>query len=255
LQGKLKESKKSSNLFLDLDMKRTYTKWKSLKLGREMELLHFGHAGTPLLVFPSSMGRFYEWEDFGMIEALKPQIESGLNQIFCVDSIDRESFYNREVNPYTRVKRHQQYEQYIIEEVLPHIRRTAQNDFVMVTGASFGAYHATSMVFKHPRKFGKLIALSGAYSITSFMDGFYDDNVYFANPLDYLPNLSDPTTLDAMRKDHIILSCGKDDPCREPNERLSKILHQKGIPHTFDLWDGFGHDWDWWTKMLKKHIG
>ena len=52
-------------------MHREHRQWHSPALGRTMELLVFGHAGTPLITFPSSMGRFYEWEDFGMIEALR----------------------------------------------------------------------------------------------------------------------------------------------------------------------------------------
>ncbi len=221
-----------------------------------MDLLVFGHTGTPLLVFPSSLGRFYEWEDFGMVRSLHHQIESGLNQLICVDSVDAESLYNKHVDPYTRFARHRQYQDYVVNEVVPFIRHRAHTDFIMVSGASFGAYHAANLFFKHPWTFRKLVAMSGSYDVKSFADGFYDDNVYFNNPVDYLPNISDHNTLEAMRRNHVILTLGEHDPCRNANERLSGILHAKSVPHTYDILHGaFGHDWPWWRDVIRRHIG
>ena len=51
-------------------MFREHRRWFSPALGRDMELLVFGHGGARVIVFPTSMGRFYEWEDRGMIGAL-----------------------------------------------------------------------------------------------------------------------------------------------------------------------------------------
>ena len=87
-----------------------------------MELLIFGHAGTPLLVFPTSQGRFFEYEDRGMIGALAPKIDAGEVQVFCPDSVDSESWYNKGVHPRVRVLRHLQYERYILHEMLPFLR-------------------------------------------------------------------------------------------------------------------------------------
>ena len=55
-----------------------------------MELLVFGHHGAPLVVFPTSQGRFYEYEDRGMVGALSEHLERGWLQLYCVDSIDAE---------------------------------------------------------------------------------------------------------------------------------------------------------------------
>jgi esterase/lipase superfamily enzyme len=236
-------------------MHREYVKWWSASLGRDMELLVFGHAGTPLLVFPSSMGRFYEWEDFGMVQALGDKLEHGHNQLICIDSIDRESLYNRHVHPRVRILRHRQYEQYVVDEVLPFARHRGRQAFVIAAGASFGAYHAANMVFKHPWHFGKLIALSGAYDIRSFLDGYYDDDVYFSNPVDYLTGLNDHGTLEAIRRNHLILTLGEYDPCKEASYRMSHILHGKGIPHTLQMLHGaFGHDWPWWRDLIRQHV-
>ncbi|WP_332368664.1 hypothetical protein [Spirosoma telluris] len=76
-------------------MQREYHKWFSPNLSRDMELLVFGHAGARVLVFPTRRGRFHEYEDLGLVNALADRIENGWLQLFCVDSVDRESVYNR----------------------------------------------------------------------------------------------------------------------------------------------------------------
>jgi esterase/lipase superfamily enzyme len=219
-----------------------------------MDLLLYGHAGAPIIAFPSSMGRFHEWEDFGMVGALTYQLEHGHNQLICLDSVDGESFYNGWADPYTRIARQKQYEGYVLEEVMPFVRDRAQNDFVIATGASFGAYHAANFVFKQPWQFGKLIAMSGSFDIRSFMDGFYDDNVYFSNPVDYLPNLSDSGTLDALRATHVILTAGEHDPCRAGTEYMNHLLHEKGVGPYYEQVNGFGHDWPWWQEQIQRHV-
>ena len=82
---------------------REYRKWWSPALGRDMELLVFGDRGTPVLVFPTSMGRFYQWEDFGLVSHMAPRIDAGWLQLWCVDSIDGESFYNKAAAPQDRI--------------------------------------------------------------------------------------------------------------------------------------------------------
>src|ERR1043166_788878 len=103
-------------------MLEEYHKWHSPVLGREMELKVFGHAGTPLLVFPTSMGSFHQYAEMGMIHAIAHKYEQGEIQAFCVDSVDAESWYNKGIAPADRVRRHIQYEQYLLHEVLPFIR-------------------------------------------------------------------------------------------------------------------------------------
>jgi esterase/lipase superfamily enzyme len=236
-------------------MHREHVQWYSSRLDRDMELLTYGHAGTPILAFPSSMGRFYEWEDFGMVDALHAQLDSGQNVLVCVDSVDHESLYNEGVDPYVRIKRHQQYEQYVIVEVIPFAYDRGTNDFLIVSGASFGAFHAANVTFKRPWDVGKLIAMSGSYDIRSFFDGFYNEDVYFSNPVDYLPGLDDHDTLEALRDTHLILTMGEHDPCREPTEHLSSILSSKSVGHHVDQVPGsFGHDWPWWKEQIQRHL-
>ena len=51
-------------------MNREYHRWYSPSLNRDMELLIFGHAGARVLVFPTSLGKYFEWEDRGMTAVL-----------------------------------------------------------------------------------------------------------------------------------------------------------------------------------------
>jgi len=236
-------------------MRREYVKWASGALGREMEMLVFGHGGTPVLVLPTSMGRFFEWEDFGMVAALGHQLESGLNRLYCVDSIDKETFYAHDRPGDERMRRHAAYERYLLEEVLGFIAAGSGSQFVIVAGASFGAYHAANLTFRHPWTFGKLVAMGGAYDIKSFMDGYYDDDVYFNNPPDYLANLTDPHWLAALRRVDIRLAAGETDFCRTSTAALAETLGRKSVPAVLDVWgDGAGHDWPWWRGMIAKHI-
>ncbi|HWQ03174.1 MAG TPA: alpha/beta hydrolase-fold protein, partial [Candidatus Nitrosotenuis sp.] len=151
-----------------------------------MELLLFGHAGQPVVVFPTSMGRFFEYEDRGMVSALGELLEGGRLQLFCVDSVDAESWYNRGAHPYHRVRRHVQYESYVLHEVLPLVRQRSQRGQVGVTGCSFGGYHAVNFALRHPDLVSHCASFSGSYDIHSFLNGFYDDECYFHCPVDYL---------------------------------------------------------------------
>jgi esterase/lipase superfamily enzyme len=236
-------------------MHREHHRWYSPRLQRDMELLIHGHAGARVLVFPTSMGRFYEYEDRGMVANLADHLEAGWLQLYCVDSVDAESFYCRWAQPSGRIARHMQYEEYILHEVLPLTRAKNDNPFLMAHGCSFGAYHALNIAFRHPHLFGRVLALSGKYDMGSFFDGYYDDNIYFHTPSHYVPGLGDPAVLDALRRMDIILVAGRDDPNIENNRALSRALWEKDVWHAFREWDGWAHDWPYWKPMVRAYIG
>ncbi|HTU47796.1 MAG TPA: alpha/beta hydrolase-fold protein [Bryobacteraceae bacterium] len=234
-------------------MRRDYHNWYSTRLGRNMELLAYGHAGMPVLVFPSSQGRFFEYEDRGMIHAVWQKIEAGNFQFFCVDSIDSSSWYNRGIHPHDRVARHNAYETYIIYEVFPLIRGVNGAGQICTTGCSFGAYHAFNFAMKHPDMTSGCVAMSGSFDMKSFMDGYYDSDFYFNNPVDYIPNMNDPWFLERYQKLKLILAAGDHDICLGENFRMAHILGTKGIPHWLDVWTGGQeHDWPLWQRMAVK---
>jgi len=220
-----------------------------------MELLVFGHDGPPLIVFPTSMGRFYDYESRGMIDALRAKYEHGQMQAFCVDSVDSESWYNKGVAPRDRVLRHEAYERYLVDEVVPFIKERTYEGDLGVTGCSFGGYHSLNFTFRHPDLVSRCITMGGAADIRQFLDGYFDETCYFNNPPDYIPNLNDPWYLDRIRTTEIVLATGETDLCRSENERMSTILAAKGIPHELDVWgNGVGHDWPWWREMARKFL-
>jgi esterase/lipase superfamily enzyme len=236
-------------------MNREYHKWHSSRLGRDMELLVLGHAGLPVMVFPTSGGRFFEFEDRGMIHAVKEKLEHGRLQLFCVDSIDSESWYNRAVSPRWRIARHVQYEQYLMQEVLPLLRQHNRSPQLAVTGCSFGGYHALNIALRHPDVFSAMLSMGGAFDTTSFLSGYYDDDCYFNIPMHYLPNMNDPWYLHRYRHNTYILATGVHDQCWDANERMAQLLRAKNIPCRLDVWgDNTGHDWPWWQRMLQTYV-
>lgn len=236
-------------------MYREYHRWYSPRLNRDMELLVFGHAGARALVFPTSRGRFFEFEDRGMVGALADQLDSGSLQLYCLDSVDDESFYCRWAHPSGRIQRHVQYEEYILNEVLPLTRQINSNPFLMALGCSFGAYHAVNIGLRHPHLFGRVLGMSGKYDMTSFFDGYYDETIYYHTPLHFVPRLSDANVIRHLQHLNIILAIGKTDPHIEENRRLSSELWAKGIGNALREWDGWAHDWPYWQQMVKMYIG
>jgi esterase/lipase superfamily enzyme len=237
-------------------MQREYHKWHSPILGREMELLLFGTGGRPVIAFPTSFGRFYQNEDFSLVNTLSERFDAGELQMICVDSVDTESWYNRQVPPNARAERHNQYEQYLIQEVIPFFqeRNSRVASDLNVTGASFGAYHSINFAFKHPDVVKRILAMSGAYSLQFLASSGLDSEVYFNSPLDYVPNLHDDWYLSRMRQQDIILAVGAEDICRASTEEMSRELWAKGVPNNLDVWDGAWHDWPWWKLMVLKHL-
>jgi esterase/lipase superfamily enzyme len=220
-----------------------------------MEMLIFGHSGARVLVFPTSQGRFYEWEDRGMMHTLGEHLERGWLQLYCLDSVDAESWYARWKHPGARAWRQVEYENYILYEVLPLSWQKNPTPFLITTGASFGAYHALNFGLRHPHLVGRSIGLSGIYDISAWTDGYTDDNVYFNNPVSFIANEHNHDRLEAMRRQDIIFVVGQDDRLRYSSENLSTLLWNKGVGNALRLWDGWAHDWPWWHQMIRQYIG
>ncbi|WP_111708701.1 esterase family protein [Lutibacter citreus] len=242
-------------------MKREYHKWYSHNLEEEMELLVFGFAGEKVLFFPPRMGRFFDYENWNVIAALKEEIINGELQIFCVDSVDLESFYNSFKHPGYRIYRHIQYENYVLEEVLPLANSINSNKNVISAGCSLGAYHAVNIAMRHPHLFSRVVGMSGRYDLTKssgyfedLLSGFHNDFVYFNMPNQFLKNLNDPVLIQKLCNMDIILAIGKEDTFLDSNYELSNIFNEKGIPHQLFEWDGEAHKAYYWRKMVKIYL-
>lgn len=235
-------------------MKREFHRWESPILGRAMELLWFGQGGRPMIWFPTSQGRFYQAEDFGLIGAVADRIEQGSLQVACVDSVDAESFYAERKHPAERIARQDQYDRYVRDEVVPFVQSRAGRGMLTTLGCSFGAYHAVNFGFRHPDVVDKIVGLSGKYDVTAFLDGFQDNTVYFHCPTQYVPNMN-PDWVATLSRIDITIATGREDNILYGSEEMIGILRDKGIPHRGEIWDSpYGHDWPWWQEMVRKYV-
>lgn len=226
-----------------------------------MELLVFGHAGAKVLVFPSRDGRFYEYEDLRIVQSLAHKIEAGQLQLYCVEGLADEIFYCWWRHPADRIQRYIQYEEYLLNEVMPLMAAKNGHPCTIAHGCSLGAFYAANIAFRHPHLFRKLSAFSGRYDLTfsveSFGDlfnGYYDENIYYNTPCHFLPNLQEGLQLQALRAMDIILVIGREDPFLENNRCLSRILREKGVWNALHEWDGRAHRGSYWRKMAPLYV-
>ncbi len=242
-------------------MHREYHRWHSPRLGRDMELLVHGHAGARVLAFPPRMGRFFDFEDKGMVDALREPLERGWLQLICVDSVDGDSLYCDWKHPSERIWYHGQYEEYILCEVLPFSASLNANPFLISHGVSLGAFHAVNIALRHPHLFGRVIAFSGRYDLTSapsdfgdLFSGHYEERIYFHTPLHFLPGIGDETLLASIRRLDITLVVGEDDPFIDNTRALSQALWDKGVWHSLHMWWGRAHRFRYWRQMARVYF-
>ena len=223
-----------------------------------MEVAVYGHYGFALLLLPTAAADFLEYERFQLIDAISPQIEAGKVKVFSINSINAESWLNSHMHPRHKAIRHQQFNEYVYNEVVPFIRSmTSQDTHIITTGASFGALHAANLFFRRPDLINGVIAMSGDYDLSSYTKGYHDQDVYFNSPLQYLPNLNDDYILSRIRSSrhiHIVTGSGNWE-APDASRRFSAVLHAKGIPHELDVWGtDIPHDWPSWRKILPYYL-
>lgn len=240
-------------------MERRTTAWYSQNLGMEMPLVAYGHAGPPLLMFPTAAADYLEYERFHLVDAIKHLIEAGRLRAYSINSVNRYSLLNEQAPPHVKAELLTRYDRYITDEVLPLVRNDTGDSQArpITTGASLGAFLSANAYFKHPDLMRGVIAMSGSYDVRSYLKGYHDDNVYFNNPVSYLSNLNDDYYLPILRRaDAIYILSGQGAyEAPERSRELSNILNSKGIPNTLDLWGhDVNHDWPWWRKMLPYYI-
>jgi esterase/lipase superfamily enzyme len=223
-----------------------------------MPIVVYGHYGPPLLLFPTAAADCEEYERFHLIDSVAHHLDAGKVKIFSIDSINRNSWMDKEIHPAERARRQVLFDAYVYQEVAPFIENHCKSAGIGIgtSGASFGAFHALNTLLKHPDKFRWTIAMSGAYDVRSFADGYYDDNIYFNNPVDYMPQMTDNNLLEQIRRTNITITTGQgqwENP--DFSRRMSQTLWDKGIHHTLDLWGHeWPHDWPTWRVMLDVYI-
>lgn len=240
-------------------MERHLTSWHSPCLNKEMPVAVYGWHGFALLMIPTAAADYLEYERFQLMDAVSPIVEGGKCKVFSINSINNESWMNNGMDPRHKIIRHQQFNDYVYNEVVPFIRNNTSWDTpIIACGASFGALHSANLFFKRPDLLNGCISMSGVYDLTEYTKGYYDEDVYFNSPIHYMPNLTDHNLLEQIRRSshiHILTGSGDyEDP--EASRRFAGVLYNKGIWYELDVWgQDMKHDWPTWRQMLPHYLG
>lgn len=239
-------------------MERYVEQWESMILGKDMSVAVYGHYGPAFLCFSPDGGNFMDYEEHGAIAALTPLLDQGRIKLFTMDSVDRESWLGEQIGPRQRAIRHQQFNRFVTEEVVPFLARNMRSSHptIYTCGISLGALHAVNSFLRRPDLFEGTIGISGRYDLKGWTNGYYDNDVYFNSPMDYLPNLHGPALNSLRQKEKAFLISGAgagEDP--EASWALGNLMGTKGIANWVDVWgEEFGHDWGTWNAMLPAII-
>lgn len=235
-------------------MHREIHQWHSPSLNKNMEIVMYGHYGFSLLLLPTAAADYLEYERFHLINSISKYINEGKVKVFSINSINSESWLNNHMHPRHKSIRHNQFNDYVYNEVIPFIKgKTSQDTPIYTCGASLGALHSANLFFKRPDLINGVVAMSGDYDLSTYTKGYHDTDVYFNSPAQYVGNIDDHNLLTQMRRsNHIHILAGQgsyENP--QASRHFSGILNAKGIPHDLDLWGhDMGHDWPTWRKML-----
>ncbi len=241
-------------------MNREWMAWQSEHLCREMHFLAYGHTGTPVLAFPCQDAMCDNWENFGMPDVLADFIDGGSIQLFCADTVDSESFSDRQGDKAHRAQVQEAYYRCIVEEMVPRVReRNGTGRLPIAAGFSLGASHAAIAFFRRPELFQGMLGCSGCYDTPHFWDNWCDGTLYDNSPVHFLANMpKDHPYIELYNRRRIALCVGQGRWENEGRRTLSLLrdtFDEKGIHAFVDFWGyDVDHDWPWWKKEIRYFL-
>ena len=237
--------------------------WSSY-LNREMEFKVYGHSGKPVMFVPCQGGRFFDFENFKMVDYWAKWIEQGLCTVYSIDCIDNETWASGDPDCRRRICQHENWYNYVIEEMVPTIRhlsgeRNGYDQGIITFGCSMGAMHAANLFFRRPDLFSGVLALSGLYDSGEYFGDYVDELVYQNCPNYYLANMpADHPYISMYNQRKMVIVVGQgawEDVLKVSTGRLSQILQEKGIHAQVDFWGhDVSHDWEWWFRMVEHYV-
>lgn len=233
------------------------TRWHSPRLAQEVQLVRWGHYGTPVLLFPTAGGDAEEVERFHLIRVLEPLLEAGRIKVYSTDSIAGKTWISGDHSAEYCSRMQNCFDACVYQEITPAIRQDCESDDIEIiaAGASIGAFNAVATVCRHPDAYRLAIAMSGTFDLSKYLEGRFNDDFYFSSPLHYLPAL-DGKLLELLQSRLILLPTGEGN-YEDIGEswRLARLLGAKGIPNRVDSWGAeYHHDWVTWREMLPKYL-
>lgn len=245
-------------------MEIRYMKHYSGHLGRDMEFKVYGHRGKPVMFIPCQGGRFFDFENFHMIDTWAKWIEEGRCTVYSIDCIDNEAYACLGGNPRWRIENHERWIHYVMEEMVPTIRhlsgeRNGYDQPIMTFGCSMGAMHAANLFFRRPDLFDSVLALSGLYDPKMFFGDYCDDLVYKNSPTYFISGMpADHPYIQMYNERKIVICVGQgawEDELKASTSWLDSVLRSKGIHARVDYWGyDVNHDWDWWFRQADYYV-
>lgn len=220
-------------------------------LGMKIPVEITGHFGYPVIMFPTSQGNYNQNHDFKLNDSISTLVNLGRVKLYNVQTIDKLSFYDKNIAPTQRIKNYELWVQFMVQEFIPFIQSKHRAHRVAVAGASFGGYHAANLAFRYPDLVSHLFCMSGAFTVRNFMDGYSDEKVYFNCPREFVVN----DTAWKYKHMHIVLSTSDQDICKKDTQEMAEILAKKGISHWYDEQKWINHDWPLWRMVFPMFMG
>lgn len=245
-------------------MEMQYFKMYSPALNRDMECKVYGHAGKPVLFIPCQDGRFFDFEGYKMAEVWSPWIESGQVMVIAIDTIDKETWSDKNRNADYRINRHEEWMRYITNEVVPFIQHIAmeRNGWaeapgIMTFGCSLGATHAVNLFYRFPQHFDSMMALSGIYTSEYGFGTYMNAQIYENSPIHYLDQMPyHHPYINLYNRGRSVICVGQgawEQP--ETTRKLDEIFKRNGINTWVDFWGSdVNHDWPWWYKQVVHYL-
>ncbi len=238
---------------------RYMTHWSG-HLNREMEFKIYGHGGKPVIFIPCQGGRFYDFENFHMIDYWAKWIEEGKCTVYAVDVIDNEAWAAKWMDNRRRIENHERWYHYMVDELVPTIwhHSNGRGD-ILLFGCSMGAMHAANLYFRRPDLFDSVFAISGVYDSKLLFGDYMDDLVYNNCPVHYLENMGqDHPYINQYNSRKMLFVVGQgawEDDLLESTRRLDWVCRKKDIRTRFEYWGhDVSHDWPWWFKMVDVYL-
>ncbi len=237
-----------------------YEKHWSSHLGREMEFKIYGHAGKPVLFVPCQNGRFFDFENFHMLDYWAKWIEAGKCTVFAVDSNDAVAWGAEGQDSRWRIENHERWYHYVVDELVPAIwYHSGQQGNIMTFGCSMGAMHAANLHFRRPDLFDSVFAISGVYDSKLLFGNYMDELIYDNCPVYYLENMPwDHPYMSIYNSHKMLFVVGQgawEDDLLESTRKLNAVMSRKGIHAHFEYWGhDVNHDWPWWFKMVELYL-
>lgn len=233
---------------------------ESPAMGRKVHLWCYGHFGPPVIVFPSAAGFAHEWDRQGMLEVLAPLIAAGRAKFYCPESNVSQVWTDKDSPIGARMQRHRAYEGFVLDTLVPFVRDDCRWPTAPMTavGCSLGGTYAALFALKHPETFRQVLCMSGRYLTTELVGRHNDADLYFNNPLAFVPGLRGEALERVQRNTHLTLVCGRgayEEGCIEETIALGQLLRDKQIPSRTDIWGRESrHEWDWWQRQVVAHL-